>query len=163
MNLLRSGVLIGATLTIPFSYAVEHRNLVSNTLLNSGENQIFKIDSAPAQYGPTLVADKKEAGKTVLYPIKNGVEITAKDLSKLFENNDLVVINVRDGQWVPAIHTPDSSGYQVQKAINISNTSSPSSSPVELYVNGEKKLINSNRGAYVFSENGSWNVAGLQP
>ncbi|GLY61988.1 hypothetical protein Pcaca05_28450 [Pectobacterium carotovorum subsp. carotovorum] len=159
MNLLRSGILIGATLTIPFSYAVEHRNLVSNTLLNSGESQSFKISTAPEQYGPTLVADKKEAGKTVLYPIKNGVEITAKDLSKLFENNDLVVIDVRDGQWVPAIHTPNASGYQVQKAINISNTSSP----VELYVNGEKKLINSNRGAYVFSENGSWNVAGLQP
>ncbi|QQG29753.1 hypothetical protein JFY74_06865 [Pectobacterium carotovorum] len=170
MNLLRSSILVGAMLAMPLTYALENgvrdmsnSSLVSNTLLHSGENQNTKTNLGSSQYGPTLISDKKETDYSVVYQIENGVEITAKNLSDLFKTYDLVVINLRDGQLVPAIHTPVPSGYSSQKSININNISSPSATPVELYVNGEMTLVKPNRGAYVFSGNGVWIVSGLQP
>ncbi|WP_224717441.1 hypothetical protein [Pectobacterium versatile] len=164
MNLLRSSILVGAMLAMPLAYALENgiRDM-SNTLLHSGENQNTKTTLGSSQYGMTLISDKKETNHVVVYQIENGVEITEKDLSDLFETYDLVVINLRDGRLVPAIHTPNPSGYPSQKAITLNNTSSPSATPVKLYVNGKEELVKPNRGAYIFSSNGVWTVSGLQP
>ncbi|WP_224553143.1 hypothetical protein [Pectobacterium versatile] len=111
----------------------------------------------------TLVHDKKKDNRTVHYPVKNGIEITAEDLSELLENHITVIIFIKDGEWTPAIHAPIPSGYELAKVITINNVTSASTPPVELHVNGETILIGPNKGGFLFaySKDDKWEIHGL--
>ncbi|QQG30083.1 hypothetical protein JFY74_08695 [Pectobacterium carotovorum] len=111
----------------------------------------------------TLIHDKKKHSRTVRYPVKNGIEITAEDLSELLEDHITVTILIKDGEWTPAIHAPIPSGYESAQAIAINNITSASTPPVELHVNGETILAGPNASGFLFAypKDDKWEIHGL--